>query len=190
MFGRSRNNRSASIPAVCLTNAALPYSLSYTAIGRTANCLQTCLSWKAARERGVSKLVMRSCLKGKAQLPCASGIQAMVLNPCPTAIGLLPAIGVGWCSMVRSFRVTASGRDQAVWSPANRGRSSLPTCSMYSCISFRLGGLLLRNPAYRLDHARRNTGDSDSSTNELTRGLVRTASIRSKMASFPLPSTV
>jgi len=36
----------------------------------------------------------------------------------------------------------------------------------------------------------RYTGDSDSSTNELTRGLVKTASIRSKMASFPLPNSV
>jgi len=45
-FGR--NKRSAAIPAVCLTNEALPYS-PWVAIGRTSQCLQTCLSWKAAR---------------------------------------------------------------------------------------------------------------------------------------------
>ena len=61
---------------------------------------------------------------------------------------------------------------------------------MPSLISLRLGSLLERNPAYSLDQARRNTGDSDNSTNELTRGLVKTASIRSKMASLPLPKSV
>ena len=34
----------------------------------------------------------------------------------------------------------------------------------------------------------RYTGDSESSTKELTRGLVRTASIRSQRASFPRPN--
>jgi hypothetical protein len=86
--------------------------------------------------------------------------------------------------------VRASGRGQAVWSPANSGRGSVGICSRQSFISWSLCGLLERNPEYTLGQARRNTGDSDSSTKELTCGLVNTASIRSTIASFPRPNSV
>lgn len=68
--------------------------------------------------------------------------------------------------------------------------SQLASVRVTSFISLRLCGRLWRQDAYKLDQARRNTGDSESSTKELTRGLVRTASIRSKIAFFPLPNSV
>jgi hypothetical protein len=51
----------------------------YTASGRRLSWRVTCLSWNATLLTGVSKLVMRSLLKGNAQLPLPSGTQAKVL---------------------------------------------------------------------------------------------------------------
>ena len=76
------------ISPVWLTHEPFPYSLSNTTNTFCFMCLVTCFSCHVAFEIGVSKDVILSCLKGNAQLPRFSGIQAIVLYPCPTVTEL------------------------------------------------------------------------------------------------------
>ena len=78
-FDRKRINLSALMSAVCLTKLAQPYSASHRVIGRVGRFWQTNLSCAAAFSMGFSKLVIRSCNSGNAQLPSVSGTTAMVL---------------------------------------------------------------------------------------------------------------
>jgi hypothetical protein len=94
MFGRSRNNRSAAIPAVCVDVRSITV---FTVIGGyRSHCqlLTDLLQLKCGSREWRLEAGAPLMSQGKAQLPCASGIQAMVLKPCPTTIGLLPAICV------------------------------------------------------------------------------------------------
>ncbi|BAY95498.1 hypothetical protein NIES3275_75550 (plasmid) [Microchaete diplosiphon NIES-3275] len=77
----NRTSISAGMLAVFNKKGAQPYSLSQTEIGLMGKCLHTCLSCQTAFPIGLSLLVIRSCLKGNAQLPDFSGIQAIVLYP-------------------------------------------------------------------------------------------------------------
>jgi hypothetical protein len=72
-------NLSALMSAVFKINGAHPYSLSHKEIGLEGKNLHTCLSCHTALAIGLSQLVILSCLKGNAQLPQSSGIQAIVL---------------------------------------------------------------------------------------------------------------
>ncbi len=105
-LGRKRMILSAGMSAVNLRKGAHPYSLSHKLRGRLGRWWQTCLNWKAAFIIGLWWLVVLSWRQGNAQLPSSSGIQAMVLYPCPKVIGL-PLITFAPCSKVRSFRVSA-----------------------------------------------------------------------------------
>ncbi len=124
--------------ACAKTQLALPYSLSKTAKTGWRLCSQTSLSWEAAFSIGEDQLLIRSWSRGKAQLPSASGIQAIVLYPCPI-------ITPSWYSWVLSFKVLASGLPHAVWSIATNICSVAGTCcsncSRYSIISFFRSGL-------------------------------------------------
>lgn len=54
---------------------------SQTEMGLLGRCSHTCFNCQTAFSIGFSQLVIRSCLKGNAQLPESSGIQAIVLYP-------------------------------------------------------------------------------------------------------------
>ena len=89
---------------------ALPYSRFVSHYRSHWQLLTNLLQLKCgSREGSLETPCCAHAFLGKAQLPWASGIFALVLNPCPTAIGLLPTICVGWCSMVRSLSVRATG---------------------------------------------------------------------------------
>lgn len=74
---------------------AQPYSASQREMERCGSTWHTRRSWSLAFSMAVSALAIRSCNKGKAQLPCRSGTHTRVLNPIPTVIGRLPGTLVG-----------------------------------------------------------------------------------------------
>jgi len=74
MFGRSRNKKSVN-PRCLLDKRSIPI---FTIVSRYRSHLQILadlLELKCCSAYRGLKLVMRSCRNGKAQLPCASGIQ-------------------------------------------------------------------------------------------------------------------
>ncbi|MDZ8033036.1 MULTISPECIES: hypothetical protein [unclassified Nostoc] len=95
---------SVAISDVFRINGAQPYSLSQTEIGLEGISSHTFFSCPTAFSIGLSQLVIRSCLKGSAQLPESSGIQAIVLYPCPIVIGLFPAIASNHQKKTRATR--------------------------------------------------------------------------------------
>ena len=175
---------------VALTNGAQPYSLSQSDTRRTSSACTALLmlrSWSAPFWSGVSALLMRSNSSGGAQLPANSGTQLTVLKSAPMVIGRLPAIFVGACTILRSRKVGAAKRGQAVWSPAN---STVPLggkCWTYSRSKASRSGRPSCSASYRLAQRRRNTGANANSANELTAGVTSTASAKSNCAARPLP---
>ena len=96
MFGRSRNTLVSGNPRCLFDELSITVFTVISGYRSHYQLLADLLELESgSREWRLEAVVLRSCRSGKAQLPCASGIQAMVLNPCPTAIGLLPAISVG-----------------------------------------------------------------------------------------------
>jgi len=113
------------------------------------------LCWKAARLRE-SQNSLSAHAAAVMPNPCVSGIQARVLNPCPTAIGLFPyRRRLMFNGAV--FKSDSSLRDQAVWSPANTGRQLASVQCIASLASaFEVAGTQLLAFGHQ---------DSDSSTN-------------------------
>ena len=105
-------------------------------------------------------------------------------------MGLLPCTTVGWCSIVRSFRVFAYNLVHGVWS---RAITNIPSPTTTNWSSHRIRLLLFQRKfsiaLNALDHWRRNNGDRLTCTNDGVAGVVSSASIRSNNAAFERPSS-